>query len=391
MTPQSERIASLDVLRGLGILGILAVNAAFFAMPIAVMADPQVLGPMNEASASVWSVVRIGFERKFVTLFAMLFGASILLVGGDDKQDPERSRNLTRRLGWLLLFGLIHGAAVWYGDILLTYAVAGFIAAQLRGWPAGRLFAAGAAVYLLFALMEAGSYWLLAIAPAGAADAGFSAEAARAEIEAFRGSLGQVQLQNLRNWSALLGGGLLVIPSTCGLMLVGMGLFKTGVLLARRGVAFYLFLLAAGGLALWGIAWAALREAGAGFDDWSAFALFMTLNVVLAPAATLGYLALVCLVLKSPVRALAAPLAATGQMAFTNYICQSLIMTGIFWAGRGLGLFGSFSYAELAFVVAGVWLLQLIWSPLWMRFFRYGPLEWIWRRLTYAQPVAFRR
>ena len=393
MTPQADRIASLDVLRGLGILGILAVNATFFAMPLAAMMEPEVLGPMDADSTTAWGAVRIFFERKFVTLFSMLFGASMLLVGGPDKSDPERNRFLNRRLGWLLLFGLIHGALIWYGDILLTYAIAGFITAQFRHWQPARLFAVGAGVYLLFALFEAANYWLMAFMPEAAEQgmAMFSPEAARAEVAAFQSSLAGAQMANLKNWAVLLGFSVFYIPSTIALMMVGMGLFKTGVLAARRGVGLYLVLTLLGGAALAAIGWAVLEELAAGEAKATAQAVHMTLNGLFAPVVTLGYIGLVCLILKTPLRTLTRPLAATGQMAFTNYITQSLMMTGVFWAGRGLGLFGTMSYAEQALVVMGIWVLQLIWSPIWLSFFRYGPLEWIWRRLTYAGPVAFRR
>lgn len=393
MTPQADRIASLDVLRGLGILGILAVNAAFFAMPLATMMEPEVLGPMDADSTTAWAAVRIFFERKFVTLFSMLFGASILLVGGPDKSDPERGRFLTRRLAWLLLFGLIHGAVIWYGDILLTYAVAGFIAAQFRHWKPGRLFAVGAAVYVLFALFEASSYWLMALMPEASEQgmAMFSPEAARAEVAAFQSSLAGAQVANLKNWAILVGYSIFYIPSTIALMMVGMGLFKTGVLAARRGAALYLFLTLLGAAALAAIGWAVRQELAGGEGEATAQAVHMTLNSLFAPVVTLGYVGLICLVLKTPLRSLTRPLAATGQMAFTNYIAQSLMMTGVFWAGRGLGLFGTMSYAEQALVVMAIWVLQLIWSPIWLAFFQYGPLEWIWRRLTYARPVAFRR
>jgi uncharacterized protein len=219
----------------------------------------------------------------------------------------------------------------------------------------------------------------------------FSPEAARAEVAAFQSSLMGAQLANLKNWAILVGYSVFYIPSTIALMMVGMGLFKTGVMAARRGAALYLFLTLLGAAALAAIGWAVQQELAGGEGEAMAQAVHMTLNSLLAPIVTLGYIGLICLVLKTPLRPLTRPLAATGQMAFTNYIAQSLMMTGVFWAGRGLGLFGTMSYAEQAMVVMAIWVLQLIWSPIWMSFFRYGPLEWIWRRLTYARPVAFRR
>lgn len=392
MTPQANRITSLDVLRGLGILGILAVNAPFFANSFALEFDPLLLGSLDQPSQSVWAVVHIFFERKFVTLFSMLFGASILLIGGE-KDDRERGAILHRRLAWLLLFGLLHGALIWYGDILLCYAIAGFIAAQMRSWSPGKLLGGGAVLFVAFALLEAGSAWVMAYFPEEMAEGMpfATVEAARADIAAFGGTLAQAQTANFEAWVMVTGYSLFYVPATIGLMMIGMGLLKTGVLTARRGVFTYLLLLLAGAAAFAALGWAVCREVAGGMNDPFASALRTTINGFLAPVMTLGYVALLCLIVKSPLRGLTRPLAATGQMAFTNYLTQSLIMTTIFYGGRGLGLFGTMSLAEQAVIVGAVWLAQLIWSPPWLRAFRYGPFEWVWRSLTFGRPVPFRR
>jgi len=392
MTPQADRIASLDVLRGLGILGILAVNASVFAQPFALQFDPVVLGPMDPDSTNVWALVHVAFERKFVTLFSMLFGASILLVGGDGT-DPERNRILYRRLGWLALFGLIHGAAVWYGDILLCYAVTGFVAVLFRRWTPRRLIVTGALMTTVMAGFEAVDAWNSALASADAAQAISFAnpEAARVEISAFGGDFASSLIANFEHWQVMAGYTLYFVPATLGLMLMGMGLFRTGVLKAERSAGLYALLLAAGLASMALLGWAAWREVGSVFTDAPAGALRESINGVLSPVMTLGYVGLICLIVKSPLRWLTGPLAAAGQMAFTNYLTQSLIMTAIFYGGRGLGLFGSLTLAQVAPIVVGVWVLQLVWSPLWLMAFRYGPFEWVWRSLTFGRPVAFRR
>lgn len=392
MTPQSDRITSLDVLRGLGILGILAVNAPYFANSFALEFNPLLLGPLDPQSQSVSAIVHIFFERKFVTLFSMLFGASILLIGGE-KSDRERSAILHRRLAWLLLFGALHGALIWYGDILLCYAIAGFLAAQVRSWSPGKLLGGGAVLFVLFALFEAGSAWAMAYFPEEVAEGMpfATAEAARADIAAFSGTFAQSLTANFEAWLTLVSYSLFFVPATVGLMMIGMGLFRTGVLTARRGVFTYVALLLVGAAAFAALGWAACREVAAGLDDPFATALRTTINTFLVPFMTLGYVALICLIVKSPLRGLTRPLSATGQMAFTNYLTQSIIMTCIFYGGRGLGLFGTMTLAEQAMVVGGVWLVQLIWSPLWLAVFRYGPFEWIWRSLTFGRFVPFRR
>ncbi len=124
---ESERIRSLDVMRGFAVLGILTVNAPFFAAPWQTAVNP-LLPPLDVTPQTLWSwfVVHVFFEYKCITLFSMLFGASIYLVGGE-RSDKARGALLHRRLSWLLVFGLIHGTLIWYGDILVTYALTGFL------------------------------------------------------------------------------------------------------------------------------------------------------------------------------------------------------------------------------------------------------------------------
>lgn len=392
MTPQADRIASLDVLRGLGIMGILAVNAPFFAQPFAFQFDPLIFGPLDANSMTTWGVVHTFFERKFVTLFSMLFGVSMILVGGE-KGDAERTPVLNRRLMWLAAFGLLHGALVWYGDILLNYAIAGFIASQFRSWKPGRLFGVGALLFVLFALLEVAGYWAMAFIPEAAAEgmAFASPEAARADIAAFSGTFMDSLQANLRSWGVVFGYTIFYIPATIGLMFIGMGLYRTGVMTAKRGVLFYLLLLVVAAGAFAGLAWAVCQELNAGLKDDFATAIRSSINGFLAPVMSLGYVALFCLIVKSPLRGLLTPLARTGQMAFTNYLTQSLMMTAIYYGGRGLGLFGTHTLAEQVPVVAGIWLLQLVWSTLWLSKFRYGPFEWVWRSLSFGRFVSMRR
>jgi uncharacterized protein len=292
-----------------------------------------------------------------------------------------------------LLFGLLHGALIWYGDILLCYAIAGFLAAHVRSWSPGKLFGGGAVLFVAFAALEAGSTWAMAYFPEAVAESMPFAtpEAARADIAAFGGTFAQSLTANFEAWMTVTGYTLFYVPATVGLMMIGMGLFKTGVLTARRGVFTYVLLLLVGGAAFAALGWAVCRELAGDMDDAFAGALRTTINSVLAPVMTLGYVALICLIVKSPLRGLTRPLSAAGQMAFTNYLTQSIIMTSIFYGGRGPGLFGTMTLAEQAMIVGGVWLAQLIWSPLWLMAFRYGPFEWIWRSLTLGRPVPFRR
>lgn len=391
MTRDADRIASLDVLRGLGVLGILAVNAGAFALPLMAYVDPA-LQPLDQSSQAAWGVMHVFFERKFVSLFSLLFGASILLVGGE-RGDREKSPVLKRRLFWLGVFGVLHGALIWYGDILLLYAVAGALAASCRSWTAPRLLLTGTLLCLALAALEAAGAVVPVLVPEAASMMTPPPADLQAEIDAYRGGLTSAALQNLKNWGFLTVGSLVVYTwTTLGLMLIGMGLLKTGVFQGQATPLLYAAFALAGLAALGVVGWATWEYVRTDMSSaaWNGYA--KAANVLLAPIVTLGYLGLAILVLKGgPLRGLAAALADVGQMAFTNYIAQSLIMTGVFWSGRGFGLFGQVSRAELWLLVVAVWALQIAWSRLWLGSFRYGPLEWAWRRLSYARPVPIRR
>src|SRR5262249_45070407 len=145
--------------------------------------------------------------------------------------------------------------------------------------------------------------------------------------------------------------------------------------------------LTVGAAALAAIGW----EAWASWRAHFAFDYMQThglANAALNPFASLGYASACVLLVKAGVRVIIEPLAAVGRMAFSNYIAQSLIMTTIFWSGRGFGLFGELDRPSLMAIVPLVWAAQLLWSTWWLARFRMGPLEWLWRRVSYGRPVA---
>ncbi len=384
-------------MRGLAVLGILAVNAPFFAAPWQTALNPT-LPPLAIDAHTAWSwfVPHVFFEGKFITLFSMLFGASLYLVGGD-RSDPVRERIVIRRVAWLALFGAIHGAFIWYGDVLLLYAASGAILMLLRGWTARALLTLGVGIYLTTSFWEAYRGLQLEHAPPASAQAvrAFLWEPAPREIaywaEMFGGGFLQSLLANMQMWAgfafATLKSG---IPHTIGVMMIGMGLFKIGFL--SGGAPRWVYWLSVGiaALALIGVSEQALQSSAAGFDFIVVNARTGLLNHAVVILISLGYAsALVLCVQANILPFVTNALAPVGRMAFTNYVAQSLIMTAIFYGGRGPGLWGALDRPTLMLVVPVVWAAQLIWSTLWLRSFEMGPLEWVWRRLSYARPVAF--
>lgn len=392
----ARRIKTLDVLRGLAILGILAVNAPFFAAPWQTALNPY-LEPLSIEDGAVWAwfVPHVFFEAKFITLFSLLFGASLFLVGGE-RSDKERGKVLRRRLSWMLLFGIIHGAAIWFGDILFVYAVSGFIVMFARSWKPRTLMIVGVIIYVLLSGLAFLSGAVLGFAPAEAIEEmraqlhAPSSESVAATMANFAGTFMQSLAANCRSWTDFIGFEIFsTVPRTIAVMMIGLALFKWGFLSGNAPTWVYGLVALIGAIALGLVAYQAQINLGAGFEFMHMQARGSLVNPTLSIFITLLYASLLILCVKAGALTFVTnALAPVGQMAFTNYIAQSLIMTAIFYGGRGLGLYGEFGRDQLMFVVAGVWVLQLIWSPLWLSRFSMGPLEWIWRRLSYGKPVA---
>lgn len=389
---EQSRIKSLDVMRGFAVLGILIVNAAFFAAPWQTSQNP-LLEPLAVDQASLWSwfLMHVFFEFKCITLFSLLFGASIYLVGGE-RSDKERGAILRRRLFWLLIFGLIHATLIWFGDILVTYALTGFLVMLARSWKAPTLFIVGA-ILVAFSVFTQASFGLFyEYMPREAVDQVYAMMWAPSDIEetiaAFRGNIAQVTIENATTWSEFIISAIIgLVIRTAGVMMIGMALFKTGFLSGRAPGWVYGLALAFGAAALAVIGYQAWLNWLAQFDFTHMMTRGTITNAGLSIFVSIGYAALFVVLVKAGARFLTEPLAAVGRMAFTNYISQSIIMTTIFWGGRGFGLFGEVDRPTLTAIVFGVWALQLIWSPLWLSRFSMGPLEWIWRRLSYKGPV----
>jgi len=392
---EQARIKGLDVTRGLAVLGILAVNAAFFAAPWQASQNPM-LPPLAVGETTVWSwlVMHVFFEFKFITLFSLLFGASLYLVGGE-VDDAARSAVLRRRLFWLLIFGIIHGALIWYGDVLAPYAFTGFLVMSLRSRPArDLLYIGGALLIVSLALQSWFGIVYDGVSPGDLTDvrewawAPRPAELARVQA-AFRGDLVTVARENAQTWWEFVATGLFSLTiRTAGVMLVGMALLKLGFLSGAAPRWSYGLALALGAAALALIAWQSWLNWEARFDFEHMHKRGLFANNAFSLFVSIGYVALCVLLVKAGVRAVAEPLAAVGRMAFSNYIAQSLIMTAIFWGGRGFALMGAVDRPTLMAIVPVIWSLQLIWSSLWLSHFQMGPLEWAWRRLSYGKPLA---
>ena len=392
---ERDRLMSMDVLRGFVLLGIFVMNIQSFSMPMSAYINPTSYGDLTGANWWVWVVSHVFFDQKFMTIFSLLFGAGVLLM--TERAADDAGRLHRRRMGWLVLFGLLHAHLLWYGDILYTYGMCGLVAYFFRHAAPRTLLIAGAAFILVGLLLPIG---LGTIMPpeeyTKLRDETWqpTAEVQSRQLSAYRG--GPLEQAAHRSPEALLFQTfyffLFAFWKVFGLMLVGMALLKLDVFTARRPLSFYAMFAAVNlaiGLPI--VVYGMLQNFAHG---WSVeYSMFVGggYNYVGSTFVSFGYIGLFMAMVRAGVfRSLIARLAAVGRTAFSNYILQTLIATTIFY-GHGFGLFGSVERTGQAAIVLAVWLIQLAISPIWLRHFQFGPLEWVWRSLTYGQRQPMRR
>lgn len=421
---RAERIISIDVLRGVAVLGILLVNILGFALPRAALDNPTVAGGDVGVDFWVWAVTTVLFEGKMRTIFSMLFGGSVVLLTGRlESRGHERAADLhLRRNLWLVLLGILHGyLLLWPGDVLYAYGLVGLPLFAFRRMRPRSLFLCG--LTLLAVLVPknllSDRYLRTAVAGLEAVELATSAgrplsEEQKASIEEWRAELAREQpgpdairreIEERRRGYlanvAVLAPRNALVQSTvfynfmffdvASMMLIGMGLYKLGVFSAARSYRTYTGMILAGyalgvPLGIWVLHdWVVVHEFRVGTRVW-------VFDDVARLAVALAHVGVVMIVCKAGILGpLTRRLAAVGQMALTNYILQS-VMCGFLFYGYGAGLFGQLARHQLYYVVAAIWLVQIVASPMWLRFFRFGPLEWLWRSLTYQQwqPVRSR-
>lgn len=395
-----ERIQALDFLRGFAILGILIMNIQSFSMPSAAYLNPMAYGDLTGINKWVWILSHVFADQKFMTIFSILFGAGTILMTERAEARSGKSAGLHyRRTFWLLIIGLIHAHLIWHGDILVAYALCGLFVYLFRKMKPAPLLIVGilfigvhSVIYLFFgSSMEFWPEDSLEMARAswipGQADMD-------AEIAAVTGSLAE-QIQHNSATATFMETFVFLsifLWRAGGLMLVGMALYKWGVLTAKRSWKFYrnwviLGMMIGMGLTLTGLT--------INFEKDFAFEYSMYIgsqwNYWGSLLVAFAYICLVMLIAKSDyLKGLRSRLAAVGQMALTNYITQSVICVFIYW-GVGGALFGKAERWEQVTVVIAVWIIQILWSKPWLKKFRFGPLEWLWRSLTYRSWQKLKR
>jgi len=399
VTP-SQRILALDVLRGFALLGILIMNIQSFAMVQASYPNPTVYGDLTGPNRWVWVLSHALADQKFISIFSILFGAGVVLMTGKVEAKGRSSAALHyRRTFWLIVIGMLHAYLFWHGDILVGYGICALLIFLFRKISPKWLLTVGLITASVPSLLSLLFGWSLPFWPQDVYEKMLliwrpNAEIIGAEIATYQG--GWFEQMAHRIPAAFRMHTLIFLLRygwrAAGLMLVGMALFKWQVLTANRSNRFYVMLMLTGfGIGLPLIIYGVHTNFAANWSlDYSMF-LGWQFNYWGSFFVALGYISMIMLICKSshfkkPTRWLAA----IGRMALTNYLLQTIICTTIFY-GHGLGLFGQVKRSEQILIVFGVWAFLLILSPIWLRFFRFGPAEWLWRSLTYRGFQPMRR
>ncbi|HBQ0752711.1 TPA: DUF418 family protein [Klebsiella pneumoniae] len=371
-----ERNVTLDFVRGVAIFGILLLNISAFGLPKAAYLNPAWSGSASLSDAWTWALLDLLAQVKFLTLFALLFGAGLQLLL------PRGKRWIQSRLTLLALLGFIHGLFFWDGDILLAYALVGLVSWRMvrEAHHVKSLFNTGVVLYLTGIAVLV----LLGLISGTAANRSWAPDAANLQYEQYWKLHGGMEA--VSNRADMLSDNLLALGAQygwqlAGMMLMGAALMRSGWLKGQFSLRHYRrtgALLVAAGMAVnlpaifaqWYLAWD---------YRWCAF-LLQAPRELSAPLQAIGYAALAWGYWPQLCRfRLVGAIACVGRMALTNYLLQTLICTTLFYH---LGLFMRFDRLQLLAFVPPIWAVNLLVSSLWLRRFRQGPVEWLWRQLT---------
>ncbi len=420
----AERIRSLDVLRGVALLGILLMNIAGFGLVFMAYVDPTVQGGAEGKDLFVWIVNNMLFEGTMRALFSMLFGVGMVLMtsrmigrgGGLEVADIYYRRTI-----WLLIFGIIHGYLIlWFGDILFAYGLWGLFLFPFRNTKPRKLLIAVVILTLIGVALQyvkyemnneylaqytaAQSYTNEEDIPEDIMEGKKAWEAITAELKPDEKSV-QKQTESMHqgyfDLVVYLAPVNRMMQSTfnydynpwdvLAMMLLGMALFKWGVITAQLKMKSYLLMILIGygiGLPVNYYETNLLLESDFSIPAFFESGLTYPFGRI---AMAMGHIGIVMIFCKMNILLfLRNSLAAVGRMALTNYIMHSVIC-GFIFTGIGLSWFGKLQRHELYYVVLGIWIFQLVVSPIWLKYYRFGPLEWLWRSLTYKKRQPFKR
>lgn len=416
-----ERITALDTIRGFALLGILLMNIVGFGLHGA-YDDPTNSGGATGVNLCTWIVMHVLAEGKMRCLFSLVFGAGVVLLTSRAERHGRSAADIYyRRNLWLLVFGIAHAYLFWQGEILYQYGLCALALYPFRNMaPKGLMWIGG----VMLAIM-AGANALagldvketitkgteaVKIEQSGAKLTEDQKEAKEkwesmrkhakptpAEVEKvnqkWRGSILdvlKVRAESVWRWHGIS----YYHPynmDVFSMMFFGMAFFKLGILSAARSMRFYATMAALGYLIGGSVnSYTAYYRVSHNFDILANVNAGITYDLGRLSIA-MAHMALLMVLVKAGWMAwLMRRLGAVGQMALSNYLTHSLVCSTIF-CGYGFAMYGRLERHQLYFVVAGLWIFQLIVSPIWLRHFQFGPAEWAWRSLTYWKKQPMRK
>ena len=429
-----ERVASVDVIRGVALLGILAMNIVGFGWPESVYNTPTRDPDAGTIDIALWAFNHLVFDTKMITLFSMLFGAGLVLMSDRAETRGAKVRGIFyRRITWLLVIGCIHAYLIWDGDVLVWYALCGFLLYPFRKLRPRTLIITGVCcnllmVPLLLSFKYGGMPYMKATAERfnakedawkaamkdhpddknigmlkpGGWDEGVrdawkemkdeppKREDFLKQIATHRSGYFKIVKERAKQliWGQTMGFVVGIWWLVGGRMLIGMGLMKLGVFSSQLSHRTYVMMMVWGyGIGMPLLIFDTYHQITNDFfvghnlsymlAGWEFLLLYGSLPVVI------GHIGLVMLICQTgAIPWLTRRLAAVGRMALSNYLFDSIVFTTIFY-GYGFDLFATIHRPMLYLMVLMVWTFQLVISPIWLEHFRFGPAEWLWRSLTY--------
>ena len=389
MAKLNNRIHSIDLIRGFAILGILIMNITNFSQVNIAYMNPTIGAGLEGYNQYFHAFNYIFADTRFMSIFSILFGAGVVLFTRNAETKGKRAGVLHfKRMFWLLLFGFVHAYFIWSGDILVPYAICGCFIFFFRKKSIRTLLVMSTLLFIIPLTFNLMTYYGMTSDELESTYAFFhpNPEQIATEIKTMQGSFNEQMTIRLKNAIEFQTFVFLIETfwRTTAMMLLGMILFRKGVLSADKSIKYYRNMILAGFVP--GLILSLIGLNQAYYFEWSgAYVMNIGANYKLISGVfmAIGYIGLVMWFFKKGIfKNLQRRLQATGRMAFTNYIGMSLICTLIF-NGHGLGFFGTFDRLQQFLVVISVWVLILILSPLVLKKYKFGPLEWMWRKLTY--------
>jgi uncharacterized protein len=412
----SGRVNSLDVIRGIALLGILLMNINGMGLPFA-YSDPTIAGGAEGLNLKVWILNNMLFEGTMRGLFTLLFGAGVILLTSRLEKSGAGITTADiyyRRTLWLLLFGIINVyVLLWHGDILYPYAIFGLMLFPFRNANVKKLFLVAGILIVIGILWDVTDYY---------SKINLQKEVTEIQLTKDQGAeITKAQEEKVKQWDKFttkhtqeevdelivkmhqsyfkvlfekVKGNQFMqtwlpyrlwVWDILSFMLIGMAFYKLRIFHGERTNRFYLLMLSIGYLVGLAINYYETRMLLQ--DNFAALTILKADQTYQIGRifTTMGHVGLFMLFIKSGMlRFLQKSLAAVGKLALTNYLMHSIVTSIIFY-GDGFSLYGRLERYELYYIVAGIWVFQLIFSPIYLKYFLYGPAEWIWRSLTYGK------